>query len=180
MDKQLVINFLLKETIKDASDNKPEEFEDKDLWNSIWKAHRDTLTGARFHCPQYLEKNAENAIVKKLYWLITDDKIDNNSRNLLTKLEEEFTVEYGALQKLVNMTLKYLIVFNSVGGQRKRYEIDESQCDCPIDSQILEKLNVSDIPWTTMTKDEYNKVQELVKSTLNGEQGNIYYDFLKW
>lgn len=54
---------------------------------------------------------------------------------MIQKLQKnDGTLEFAAIQKLVNMTLKYLIILNECEGTASVFDICEEKCDCPVDS----------------------------------------------
>lgn len=100
-------------------------------------------------------------------------------------------VEFGAIQKLVNMTLKYLLLLNQFDDEfeKQGFIVDINNCDCPLDSIILSALEkdevakASGVKWTTITPNEYNDIQaEISKLLINkyNTSGNIRYDFIKY
>lgn len=98
--------------------------------------------------------------------------IEDCGMQFIEKIENEFpNVEVGAVQKLVNMTLKYILIFNELGNMN--YPIDEKECHCPLDSIILGKLEIHHTPWTRMDKIEYLEVQKEIKK-------GIVFDFEEW
>ena len=177
------IRFLMKMTItitdKDNIDR---------LYDSVFRAHRDVLIG-RFYLPNYCANlNTENKVYDALYDYIKRTKLKTKQESigsfkLIEHLESKFPeIEFGAIQKLVNMTLKYLYLL-------KKYEpnsisdicIDVRKFDCPLDSNILGELGMDDLKWTKIIKDEYKQVQNCIKKELDNEEyGNIMYDFIKY
>ena len=189
MDKKLMIRFLIRETIKVQNGKR----HNHRLWDAIRKAHRDVMTGARQNnFPNYVEKNKanRNQSLEYLYNLIANETGPLCSKNLIKKLQEkDKTIEFTALQKLVNMTLKYLILLNELDDTAPAFNICEEKCDCPIDSIILQNLfkinGISHECWTKMKEPEYIQVQREIKNYLEEtypqeQHGNIWFDFLKW
>ena len=190
MDKELTIRFLTKEAIKpqDGSAHKDR------LWDAIRKANRDVMTGARTeNIPQYVDsnKNGNNKTLENLYKKIKDEKGSLYSDLLIKNLQKDkdVNVEFAAIQKLVNMTLKYLIVLNECECITPAFNICEEKCDCPVDSIILEKLGrINGNPhkcWTNMHESDYIDVQIEIQTYLKKEypqdtHGNIWFDFLMW
>lgn len=186
MNKDLVIKFLLNEELKFK---KPENMEVSDVkvWAAVYKAHLDTLTG-RFNLEKYrVLKNEDgyNKVVVFLYNEIENriqKSIPLSSGSLIESVNEEFDVEFGAIQKLVNMTLKYIIVLNAVDDLN--VDVNEKECDCPIDSKILEQLKkdtkMSHTVWTKLEPGEYEMIQKEIRGQLKEGQGNIAYDFYNW
>lgn len=187
MDKKLIANFLLRSTIPEAkkcklSDNKVDA--NGAIRDCVYRAHRDVLTG-RFWLKNYTshKKDGCNEIVAKLYKNICNCIKQNqalSTQKLIEPLYKEYgnNVEFGALQKLVNMSLKYIIVLSGFCGLN--VTIDEKNCDCPIDSIILSRLEITDIKWTSMNKEEYVKIQDKIKEKVENDCGNITYDFKNW
>ena len=189
MDKNLMIRFLTTEAIKT-----PDRPKHKDrLWGAIRKAHRDVMTGARTgHISKYAEKNKDgkDETLEYLYQEILNAKEPLSSGVLIEKLRKnDDEIEFAAIQKLVNMTLKYLIILNECEGTASALTICEERCDCPIDSIILERLKKINGKrhkcWTKLEENEYIDVQNEIRAYLKREypqdtRGNIWFDFLMW
>ena len=161
MEKNLIIRFLTTEAIKT-----PDRPKHKDrLWDAIRKAHRDVMTGARTgNIPIYSEKNRDKneKTLEYLYQQIHKEQGSLSSGLLIEKLQKnDGAIEFAAIQKLVNMTLKYLIILNECEGTASVFDICEEKCDCPIDSIILERLNKINGNkhecWTKIEEPEYIK-----------------------
>lgn len=189
MDKKLMTHFLIREAIKVQNDKKHKGR----LWDAIRKAHRDVMTGARQkNFPNYVEKNKSNRnqSLEHLYDAIAKETGSLCSKNLIEKLQKcDTTIEFTAIQKLVNMTLKYLILLNEFDDAAPAFNVCEEKCDCPIDSIILQNLfKINKAPhecWTKMKEPEYIQVQKEIKEYLEEtypqeQRGNIWFDFLKW
>lgn len=188
MDQDLAIQFLVKETIKKQKSEKAH----KRLWDAIWKAHRDTMTGARTgKISKYCTANAngKHTTLDQLYQIIQDTKTPLCSEALIQEIEsKDKSIEFPAIQKLVNMTLKYIIILNLFEDIGIEVEVDEESCDCPIDSIILDKLHkynkMHHSCWTSMEKEEYDLVQDEIRDYLRIEhpdkKGNVWFDFLMW
>ena len=192
MDKDLAIRFLLQSTIqgleitdcKEKLDLNTQKFT-TNIQAVTKKAHRDVLTG-RFHLPNYCSEmsNNKNSVVQSLEKLILENKQELNSTTLIDALCNEYPhVEFGAIQKLVNMTLKYIITINTV-IPAEFIRVDESNCDCPIDSKILNKLKAENhkthTSWTKLHKTEYIQIQNEIQSLIDKRDGNILFDFYNW
>ena len=189
MEKNLIIRFLTTEAIKT-----PDRPKHKDrLWDAIRKAHRDVMTGARTgNIPIYSEKNRDKneKTLEYLYQQIHKEQGSLSSGLLIEKLQKnDGAIEFAAIQKLVNMTLKYIIILNECEGTASVFDICEEKCDCPIDSIILERLNKINGNkhecWTKIEEPEYIKVQDEIRAYLREEypqdtRGNIWFDFLMW
>lgn len=187
MEKELIEYFLLRSTIPKAkkcklSDNKVDA--NGAIRDCVYRAHRDVLTG-HFRLKKYTGYKHDdcNEIVALLYKNICNCINLNqalNTKILIDPLYEKYgdEVEFGALQKLVNMSLKYLIILS--GFHVLNVKIDEKNCDCPIDSIILSHLGITDIKWTSMNNEQYNKIQDKIKEKVENDCGNITYDFKNW
>ena len=69
------------------------------------------------------------------------DDIDQNFKNVLQNGE----IYFGRVQKIVNLYLKYRwICFN-----------EQKPVHCPVDSVVLNEINLPHIRWTKMTVNEY-------------------------
>ena len=168
-----IIRFLIKSTI-------PEKKEGNIVYNCAWRAHRDVLNG-RFYFKKYLKQNENNQIVENLVKKIIEFKKPLCSKPFIDELSKEFDVEFGAIQNLVNMTLKYLIIIDYFNYNGFSFDIDIQNCDCPLDSTILHEIERDDIKWTSITKKQYQAVQKVILNKPEvKEHGNIIFDFKKW
>lgn len=163
----------------------------------IAKADRDMLTAG---C-NYLISGKKEERRKSLLDLL--DKFDYSfSRNMLSeysnvistmvrvdRVPRDKDVSYGLAQKSVNMAFKYFYVFKSYIVK----DLSFSNCDCPIDSVVLEALGKKDVLWSQVSSDEYKFIQEQIKSELKkkeseekeckdlyNEIGNLLFDFINW
>lgn len=188
MDREIMNKFLVKAAIPVNEHKKSDVPDVPRVWDAVWRAHRDVLTG-RFHLKEYvsLSKGEKKHQVTEVFYshIVKQGRAGQqlSSMELIDFLCDEFpAVEFGAIQKLVNMTLKYLIILKSITGECG-YEIDESNCHCPIDSIILSKLSQRYTPWTSLEKEEYLRIQAEVQSLLPAEcaaLGNVGFDFQQW
>ena len=173
MDKKLITDFLIKSTI--PAQKKYPKFVNEDnkrLWDAVYRAHRDVLTG-RAWLPKYCNGfgSAQNNEILKFFFELLCKHECNSSIEYIENIELKYDVEFGAIQKLVNMTLKYIIIYNELSEYN--FPIEEDKCDCPIDSIILSKLDNKHTPWTRMEKGEYLEVQEEIKD-------GLVFDFINW
>ena len=190
MEKENAFKFLVFSAIPCRRNKSGKIIEPQDrLKDAIHRAHRDVLSG-RFYFEQYLSykekgKDGLNEIEIKLDSIIRDLKkkgIALNSNSLIETLQKEYdTVEFGAIQKLVNMTLKYVVILNSF--EKAEIPVDEHGCDCPLDSVILteleKRLGKKHTKWTRMNHDEYKEVQKEIKQIMENEP-ILYFDFKYW
>ena len=146
MEKKLITNFLVKSTIPKQQKNKyPNNINNKRLWDAIYRAHRDVLTG-RVWLPKYCKNFGSaqnNKILKHLYKII---------------LENDICYSELLISQLLDFEIK----------------IDESKCDCPVDSIILNELKGKHPKWTQIENEkQYNNIQNEIKTGLR-------FDFEKW
>lgn len=185
MEKEVMYQFLVKTAIPVIKWGK-ETGTDR-IRDAIWRAHRDTLTG-RFQFEKYREltygekkHKVTDALYKKIKECIDSDEA-LSSEPLIKYLDDNFKVEFGAIQKLVNMSLKYLIILNAFEFE-KPIAIDEANCHCPLDSIILGKLVNPHTPWTKIKVEEYDIVQQEISQALLYDKktmGNVVFDFENW
>lgn len=177
------------------------------VWDCIWRAHRDVLSARGYASPRYRSEssNLESGILITLYRCIEADGQNGlGSQTLIEELCEthgggvmagsevkDDTTMYGAVQKLVNMTLKYLLLLQTFGcldekraGLPFPVKVREEECDCPLDSTILQSLGreFSGCRWTRITAEEYDVVQKEIAKRLgkSDSEGCIAYDFDHW
>lgn len=98
-------------------------------------------------------------------------------------------VTLGLVQKIVNMSLKYLYAIDVFGFSCELgIKVDIKNCDCPLDSRILDRLSYDHggkkyTPWAKITsveeyKDIQKDIEDMVKKT--GVESKMYYDFKYW
>lgn len=164
------------------------------IWDAIYRAHRDVLSGRQFVSDYsnergyYRGKRGEgvNLLAEALYEMITGLESGEllSSAEAIDILAGQFPrVKLGAIQKLVNMSLKYLVILQTF-GMIEGY-VDEAKCDCPIDSIILKKLaknhpEFSGIKWTSIEERAvYDKIQQAIEHE-PGIRTRLMYDFKNW
>ena len=126
-----------------------------------------------------------NKVAQALYFIIKDAN-ELKPRELIDKLREneDFkNVSYGSLQKLVNMTLKYLFILQELKYlENKEYvipHINEKDCDCPLDSIILGSINEHSVKWTSIEPEKYQEIEKRIERS-ECAQTRLEYDFKKW
>lgn len=186
ISNESIIAFLIRAAIPEVKDKSklPEKgnlkTEDKLIWEAIYRAHRDVLTG-RGNVTEYSSKKESpdslNQICLALYNCVKCGE-ELSSSKLVSLLRKTFTdVPMGQIQKLVNMTLKYLLILSRF--HLISLVIDESKCDCPLDSVILERLKEK-TKWTRLEdEEEYNRLQEKAKRN-SSDKVALEYDFINW
>lgn len=186
ISNESIIAFLIRAAIPEVKDKSklPEKgnlkTEDKLIWEAIYRAHRDVLTG-RGNVTEYSSKKESpdslNQICLALYNLVKCGE-ELSSSKLVSLLRKTFTdVPMGQIQKLVNMTLKYLLILSRF--HLISLVIDESKCDCPLDCVILERLKEK-TKWTRLEdEEEYNRLQEKAKRN-SSDKVALEYDFINW
>ncbi len=189
MDCQSIIKFLICSTIPTVKDEKMRPNgvgEDDWIWRCIFRAHRDVLTGrknVKKYSAQNNNENTEkkyNSIAFDLYKYIVNIKsIPNDedkitSRSCICCLIETYGEELtGAIQKLVNLSLKYLYLLHFFSVIDASY-VDFSACDCPLDSIILKTIDgYENEKWTQLSSyDKYIDIQEAINC-----ETKLQYDF---
>lgn len=187
-----IIGFLLRSTIPQAGTRYKNDL----VWDAVWRAHRDVLPG-RFQLKLYAEsfqQNGINSVATALYdhlaaWNPSEEL---SSTALIKYLNNKFKdeIEYAALLKLVNMTLKYLFILQSFDVEDEVLQnlppIDLANCDCPLDSNIIKTLSKKNkaIPWTRIKDEsEYDAIQKEIREKCL-EQYNtesaLVYDFMEY
>lgn len=206
MDKSIFEAFLLRTAIPKVTERKniPDciEGESDLLWDCIWRAHRDVLAGYRFVDEKFYRAFADrggkkrvNKIAEQLYTSIQEQRENEKSLSSMGLIEElykdyryldqakdpakEKATVFGAIQKLVNMTLKYMLILQSFGVQDNSLSgIKLGGCDCPLDSTILGFLGESDVKWTQLKEGDYRTIEEGIPE--DKEWGRIAYDLRNW
>lgn len=147
------------------------------------RADRDAMSGGRFNdvYPDYHGDYKES-----LKELISLNKDHLSSKTLISMmcrdLHEGVTV--GLIQKLVNMSMKYLYAVDIYGyASCFGIKIYVEECDCPLDSIILGKLSAktgkSYTPWTKIASvEEYEDVQNDIRQYVKAS--NLEFDFKYW
>ena len=150
---------------------------------AVNRADRDAMSGGRFN-EAYSEHHDEyKDSLRELISINKDDLSSDYLINMMCKgLHEGVTV--GLIQKLVNMSLKYLFSVD-IYDYSRNFEIvvPFEKCDCPLDSIVLERLSSLTCkkytPWTKIDSIEYyNSVQEDIRK--NVEVSNLEFDFKYW
>lgn len=202
MKKEDTFDFLLRAAIPEVTEKKklPEELrnnkdkedysEKKLVWECISKAHRDVLSGRKYVANYSSMKDGDiNKAALKLYKIITgEQKIKLSSNYLINQMMSEEGYRIGTVQKLVNMTLKYMFLLQ-LYEKLEGYDIAEDTIDCPLDSIILRKLKRGNIKWTKDFqndekldgRDMYDKIQgEIAVEQNKKSKSKISYDFENW
>ena len=150
------------------------------------------MVGARYkandYCMWYCEHNDDYK--SKLKELIKQEKDALSGRKLINKLlSDDNNINVGLIQKLVNMTIKYLFIIDLFGdlGNVVFDAAFTDECDCPLDSRILERISCKVkkkyTAWTKMDdSNEYKEVQNIIKDEVEkqSEKRNLEYDFYYW
>lgn len=95
--------------------------------------------------------------------------------------EDEIT--YGLAQKIVNMTFKYLYLFDD----KEKYESIFKQCHMPLDSYILDYLRSgvdaewkvdaikSDDKWSKLEEEDYTRISESILKKCKEQSDDLRY-----
>ena len=153
----------------------------------IQRAYRDMLNGGRFVIGNHNDEQLSDIrqIFKKYNYTFDRMMIDDVA--IIIHKEEKiekngrFVTRYGLAQKIVNMTFIYFYLFNDF-LKKNGLIIDYSNCDCPLDSIVLnDGLKHYDIAWTRMNKEQYIAIQnEIKQKEFSYNIGNLEYDFINW
>lgn len=174
---------------KIEKESEPEYSDKKLIWECICRAHRDVLSG-RDNVTDYSSNTDSgfNKVSLELYYAITraDKRINPKSRDLIEHLLPCNNGHIGSTQKLVNMALKYMYLMQ-LFGKLSDFNINENDCDCPLDSIILERLGRNNNKWTKDFKindgdDGYSIYVEIQNQIQRerGEKSRLSYDFENW
>ena len=189
MDQELVNEFLLecvipgfRESLNDAH---------KLIGLVVATAHRDTMIGARYRNTPESERYCDNSKYYRdtLIRLIEDSTNNISGRKILSSLYGNYNkhnVNIGLIQKLVNMSVKYLFVIETCGLFNNKpfiIHVDIRDCDCPLDSKILKRLKFdtgkSYTAWTKMSEVmEYKEIQDGIEG--RGYNCKLQYDLEFW
>ena len=151
----------------------------------IKRANRDVMVGAHFLKGGYSAN--QDYYQEELKRLILQPNADLSSSILINKVYKNMNkhkVNVGAIQKLINMTLKYLYVIQEHGLMNEyALKVELKNCDCPLDSRILEELRKREkkkyTPWTKLDSlDEYKTIQDDISKYV--EESNLEFDFDNW
>ena len=156
----------------------------------ISKAYDDMMTVGR-----YYKLNDKDKLIQAMYDLLEQQNYEF-SREMIScyalkfgfEIKEktsngkiDYVTSYGLAQKVVNMTYKYLYVFNDT----LQLNIDFRNCDCPLDSIILAKLKTK-ATWSKISKETYVQCQEEINIKVAEiddelkEIGRMSFDFMIW
>ena len=180
MDKGIMERFVAQSTV-------PFKKKDDRIYDCVWRAHRDVLVG---------QNNLE-------FYMSCSHKMVVFLSNCIKENKSEYgQVEFGAIQKLVNLSLKYLLVLKEY--ESLEIKIDEKNCDCPLDSHIFAELKKEakarkdickeseiklinslikeEFKWTRkeFTDIQYTEIQKFISTLPEATGGNIYFDFKRW
>ena len=173
--KEIVYEFCLESLLPGILN----AWEDKEKMVNIVlrRANRDTMAGARFWDKEY--SNNQDFYIKKLKEIIKGGQ-QLSSIEIIKELDRaKKGANIGSIQKLVNMTLKYLYVLQVYGYD---FGIDPSGCDCPLDSIILDDLDKKTdrhhIKWTQIEDlTDYESIQKDIAERPEAKGSNLFYDF---
>ena len=166
------------------------------LSKCIELAYKDMMTAGRFYSTLF--KSTKEEICSETKQIIAGNGFVF-SRNLICEVsllfsdnevigaDNKYATRYGLAQKLVNMIFKYLYVFSDCIFTEHEI-LDFSNCDCPLDSIILNTADVHNFVWSKATPEQYENCQKEILSLLKTQSldselakiGNLAFDFLNW
>ena len=170
------------------------------LRQCIKLADKDMLSGGRFIVDKFETQKQEDRIniinnllkvdgtycfkreiikdvATECFW-----KWDEEREGTINGIKRVYT-SVGLAQKLYNMTFKYLYIYYD----RLPEEIGQicfGDCDCPLDSVILNNLGEKEKKWTRLNYCEYKDIQEKIDNEIENNKwkkhmGRLIYDE-KW
>lgn len=175
MDNKIVYKFCLESLLPGILNAREDKEKMVDI--VLRRANRDTMAGARFWDKEY--SNNQDFYIKKLKEIIKGGQ-QLSSIEIIKKLDQaKKGAIVGSIQKLVNMTLKYLYVIQVYEFD---FGIDPSGCDCPLDSIILDDLDKKTkkhhTKWTQIkTLEDYKSIQKDIAGFPESAGSNLFYDF---
>ena len=101
----------------------------------------------------------------------------------------ENKISIGQAQKWLNMTIKYLYVFNVLMDYNTRIndsvrKVMEKSKDfyAPVDSFVLKKIDYSDEVWSKLNDKEYSEVIKKIKEDVKVEkcESSFMWEFFNW
>lgn len=189
MKRSLVLDFCLESTIPGVLaaydvENNEELKKEKLIKAVLHKAKTDANRGTR-SAPVGFIGNVGGRLFaeKRLCDILKDENgADLSSNTLISTLQKmKGAPSHAFIQKFVNMTLKYIIVLQELKDGIPGIYVDEKQCDCPIDSVIVDCVNKRRkkqfLCWTKQGQSEYYEIQEVIKSKY---EIPLEYDFVHW
>ena len=156
--------------------------ENKQLRETIIKGFIDTLKANDY----VFSRNLINSVVPLFG---PKEKIEKEKTKIINSQKQkylDFATRFGLSQKFVNMCFKYFFVFED---DMPDIRFDFSDCDCPLDSVILNSLNMNcTYVWSKLNLEKYVEIQDQIQEKLNFENkyeqlkniGRMAYDFLEW
>lgn len=199
MEKQQIEPFLLRVAIPKVTgkDRLPEGVESNLLWDAVYRAYRDVATGHQYVASFTAAKTEgkPNVYAVELYELLKAWPREKpiEPRELIEKLYNDDTVwqadassvkpTYGAIQKLVNMTMKYLFILHTYGLYGD-LDIDEKVLDCPLDSTVLQAIpkdeGFASVRWTSLNSPKlYEDIQDAI-GKYSPDGCRLWFDFENW
>lgn len=200
--------FFLATVLPKAKAKLPGDLKETNLvWDAVWRAHRDVVLARQYveaysaygKEPWVLQETREpNIIAAHLYEILVQWPQDGEplgSRMLIGRLLEPFEwngrpVEldaeklFGPVQKLVNMTLKYLVMLRTFDLDDDSLNplpvISPDACDCPLDSVVLSGLgdDFKGAKWTSISRETYEAAQKAIAENSMGS--GLIYDLKYW
>lgn len=162
----------------------------------VSRAHKDVMIGARYKTTEsstcYCDYNRYYQDLVSSLILAEQSQVSGRGiiEKICNKRKKAFAVNIGLIQKLVNMTVKYLYVINASGLGDIEIEIVKSDCDCPLDSKIIGQLSADTgnkyKGWIKLDNlDEYRSIQDdiqsvILKNAKYAGESRLEYDFVNW
>lgn len=101
-----------------------------------------------------------------------------NTARMMKKISKPVELSYGQIQKWINMSVKYLYTFKSLGveGIDEYFIKHKSEFHAPLDSYVLEHLNKSD-KWSQIPS--YERYKEISEEIFFEEEYRDWPDYAR-
>lgn len=172
-------------TFNDSSDNERREF-CEEISNEIAKRVIDKL----FKCDNEEKFKEEHMSLCNDIENIAKAYCGQSKELLLKKRNEEnddAVFYYGQAQKWLNMTIKYMLMFDCFNNYREKYK---SAIHVPVDNYVIKaakelqkksavEIKISSNAWSKWNEGEYKEFQDSLRTALGGKS-QIEWEEEKW
>ena len=126
-----------------------------DMQTHTVSAGKEQIFEMRYKESEYLYEQLKNIQKEDSY-----DVWHENTAHRMKKISSPVELSYGQIQKWINMSVKYLYTFKSLGLQTvdDYFVIYKSEFHAPLDSYVLDHLKVSD-KWSQIPS--YERYKEI-------------------
>ena len=191
--QKLIQEFFMESIIPEIRGYINEQNKEETIKLVVGRANKDVMIGARYKNTKSSKNYCDNhSEYQKIVIKLIKDSKSISSRVLIKNmcnLTKELNI--GLIQKLVNMSVKYLYAIQNCGVDFElNFNIDEESCDCPLDSKILKHLekdtNKKYTSWTKLEDiDDYIQIQDDIHDVISSDikylgKSRLEYDFVNW